>query len=76
MCKLARSQGDDRSYLGIGTRFLGPIRIYIPKFAPRIPSVLVRMKFWRGTGARCMASGSILSHEGLGGLHHRYDRAA
>ena len=26
--------------------------------------------------ARCMASGSILSHERLGGLHHRYDRAA
>jgi len=26
--------------------------------------------------ARCTASGSILSHERLGGLHHRYDRAA
>jgi putative transposase len=26
--------------------------------------------------ARCMASGSILSHGRLGGLHHRYDRAA
>src|SRR6202790_832898 len=26
--------------------------------------------------ARCMASGSILSHDRLGGLHHRYDRAA
>ena len=25
---------------------------------------------------RCMASGSILSHERLGGLHHRYGRAA
>src|ERR1700674_2851620 len=26
--------------------------------------------------ARCMASGSIFSHDRLGGLHHRYDRAA
>lgn len=26
--------------------------------------------------ARCMVSGSILSHDRLGGLHHRYDRAA
>jgi len=26
--------------------------------------------------ARCRASGSILSHERLGGLHHRYERAA
>jgi transposase InsO family protein len=25
--------------------------------------------------ARCMASGSILSHDRLGRLHHRYDRA-
>jgi putative transposase len=27
-------------------------------------------------GIRSVASGRILSHERLGGLHHRYDRAA
>jgi hypothetical protein len=57
MRKLARLQGDDRSYLGIGTRFLGPIPIYIPKFAPRNRSVLVRTTFWRGTGHLCPLAG-------------------
>jgi hypothetical protein len=34
---------------------------------------------WKGTPAgriRSVASGRILSHERIGGLHHRYDRAA
>jgi len=29
-----------------------------------------------GYRTRCVASGRVLSHDRLGGLHHRYDRAA
>jgi putative transposase len=29
-----------------------------------------------GSRTRCVSSGRVLSHDRLGGLHHRYDRAA
>ena len=51
ICKPASSQGDGRSYCGIGARFLGSIHIHVPMYAAGIRAILARTTFWRGTGS-------------------------
>ena len=50
----------------VGIRFLPSRRPHAPWIEQATP----------GCRTRCVTSGRVVSHDRLGGLHHRYDRAA